>query len=163
MIRKILEWISPKLPQFTVPQEDGSPYLTRHYILGNDFSENKYVQLIINYFNIYLHKFHASDFDSQDGVLLLHNHPWDWSFSFVLCGGYLEIRMKTNEYEPIKKIVLPFRFNFINSEDFHRVVLIEQDAWSIFIRGKRKPDGWYFFNPETRQQMHYTTKPKAIA
>lgn len=153
MIRKFLEWFSSKFPKYTIPQEDGTDYLTRFYLFLTD-------RVL---FNIYLHKFHADDFDKDiDGTLLFHNHPNYISFSFILCGGYIEYRMKETDESYMIKIRNPFSFNFINRNIFHRVELIEKDAWSIFFTFKRLGT-WYFFNPKTKNKIHYTSKAKAIA
>ena len=51
----------------------GKPYLKRWYLLPRN-----------KFFNLYLHKFLASDDDRA-----LHDHPW-WNISIILKGGYIE-------------------------------------------------------------------------
>src|ERR1700692_2623605 len=57
-------------------ETDGSPYLTR-IMFPRIFGVR-----------VYLHHFHRPDNDRH-----LHNHPWKWTKSFVLCGSYTEERL----------------------------------------------------------------------
>ena len=64
------------------------------------------------------------------------------SFSIILYGGYVEDRRE--EYVSITKpscnkayyidynIFLPGSINFIGKNDFHRIDLIEEYAWTLF-------------------------------
>lgn len=162
MLRKLCEWLAKRLPHFTIPDADGNPYLTRYYLFGKDRALG----------NIFLHHFHKSDSDmDDDGVLLLHNHPWPWSFSIILVGGY------TEEHTPdvfnvdgihasntiTNKNYCPGSFNFITHNDFHRVDLLEKDAWSLFFTGWRsKKRSWGFWNRRRNQYRDWTTMSKAI-
>ncbi len=152
MFKKFLEWLGSKLPKFTIPQDDGTPYLTRHYLLGKDRER----------FNIYLHKFHASDSDTDpsDNELLYHNHPFLYSFSIILAGGYVEFKIKDGKQSV--KILNPLSFNFINKKIFHRVELISETVWTIFFTGPRLKN-WYFLNSKTNKQYHHSFKEKSIA
>lgn len=158
--RRACEAIAKRLPPPRVIYDrDGvSPYLTRHYLigcakmpdgsapfdaLGNPkqgavFDERFPVQL-------YLHRFHRGDQDEE-----LHNHPWRWSASFVLAGGYLEERRTRDRHgRPSNGVevraVLPFMVNRIGGDDFHRVDLLEKDAWTLFLVGPRV-SSWGFWN-----------------
>lgn len=107
----------------------------------------------------------------DDGVLLMHNHPWPWSFSIILVGGYTEERtpdvfdvdglhagntITTKTYRPIS-------FNFITHKDFHRVDILENDAWSLFFTGWRsKNRSWGFWNRRRNWYRDWTTMSKAI-
>lgn len=142
-----------------------SPYLSRFYLLGGPRSKQEEVfdnrgspvegaVLEELPFNIYLHKFHRGDDDEA-----LHNHPWKWSVSFILAGGYAEERrVPASEGLPPNKawdtverrLVLPFTFNIIRDNDFHRVDLLEEDAWSIFFAGP-KTQNWGFWDRDTNK------------
>jgi hypothetical protein len=93
--------------------------------------------------SLYLHHFHRSDVDRE-----LHNHPWEWAVSFVLAGGYVEERREGRAV--VRKEVLPGHFNRIRHDDFHRVDLIEHDAWSLFLVGP-KVKSWGFWDRTTNR------------
>ena len=108
----------------------------------------------------------------DDGVLLMHNHPWPWSFSIILAGGYEEERtdevFEVNEIHPAnaitKKKFTAGSFNFLTHKDFHRVDLLEKDGWSLFFTGWRSSKrSWGFWNRRRNQYREWTTMPKAIA
>lgn len=87
---------------------------------------------------VYLHQFLSSDVDDP------HNHPFEWSVALVLAGGYVEERLNLDGTTTVRK-VLPGMLNFIRSNDFHKVTLIEQDSWSLFIAGPRMQQ-WGFWD-----------------
>src|SRR5271167_2887082 len=85
MLRSICLWLAKYLPSFTIPDNNGDPYLTRYYFFGKDRK----------FCNLYLHHFHRSDMDKgMNGYGLLHNHPWPFSLSLILVGGYDEERLQ---------------------------------------------------------------------
>lgn len=84
---------------------------------------------------VFIHRFVASDPDRG-----IHDHPWDWSFSLVLTGGYNEVRMmrRGDPTSVIQRRIRPFTVNIIRGHDFHRIVLPEgRTAWSMFFHGPR--------------------------
>jgi len=130
------------LPSFTIAKE-GLKYLTRYYVFLKDRV----------FGNIFIHHFHRSDMDvGSDGQGLLHNHPFDWSFSIVVSGGYIEERRQTDGTVK-KKVVKPWSLNFISKKDYHRVDLLneEKGAWTIFFTGSRKNNSWEFWDRATNQ------------
>jgi hypothetical protein len=147
MIRRLCQWLASFLPSITIPDTEGNPYLTRYFLLGQ---ERKY-------FNIFLHHFHASDKDHADnGTLLLHNHPWRLSLSFILLGGYEEERRQPDD--SIIRAQFPAgSFNYINDGHFHRVDLLEGDGWSIFMTGWRRgaDSSWGFWDRQTRTYIPF--------
>jgi hypothetical protein len=113
---------------------------------------------------VFLHNFHSSDLDvGEEGYGLLHNHPFAWSFSFVLINGYSEERLNADGTVS-RKLVKPFSFNFISRKDFHRVDLINgKEAWTIFFTGSRSSRGsWGFYDRITKQYRDFSTSPNAI-
>lgn len=149
-----------KFPSITIPKLDGSPYLTRYFLLLKDRV----------FGNLFLHHFHSSDMDyDSDGeggiTYLLHNHPFKWSVSFVLSGGYTEERR--DQYGLVyTRIVKPFTFNFISDKVFHRVQLLDEKkgAWTLFLTGSRKNKSWGFWNRKTKVYKDYKDQfSKAIA
>jgi hypothetical protein len=160
MRRELGRWIADRLKaalETTVPRVimDGlgkTPYLSRYYVFGAptmtdgsspfDRNGNPKPQAVWKEgWGLYIHRFHRSDIDRE-----CHNHPWSWALSFVIAGGYIEERRKGND--TITRVVKPLSFNFIRSSDFHRVDLVEHDAWTLFLAGP-KSKTWGFWDRET--------------
>lgn len=151
MIREICLWLVKRLPHITIQIPDPvtsklEPYLTRYYLFGADRKWG----------NIFLHHFHSGDKDLE-----LHNHPWSWSFGLILTGGYREERRMADDNVAIR-LVKPGKFNYITNKDFHRVELLEQDAWTIFVAGPRTQE-WGFWDRYTKRFRDWRTNPNAIA
>lgn len=147
------KWLWNHWPSFTI-SKDGIPYLTRFYVFLRDWT----------YANIFVHFFHRSDMDvGTNGLGLLHNHPFNWSFSFVLYGGYREER-RAPDGTVYTRIVKPFTFNFISKDIFHRVDLLDEKkgCWSIFFTGSRKGNSWGFWDRITKEFIPFETVPGAI-
>ena len=132
MIEDVLDRLCWKIVQ-TFPgrvriiQNYGEDYLLRFYIKHNGILPG-----------LYLHRFFRGDQDRE-----LHNHPWLWSFSFVLTGGYVEERLtRTGVRFKERK---PLRFNFLLGNTFHRVDLVNKQsgAWTLFCSGSEVKD-WGF-------------------
>jgi hypothetical protein len=142
-----------KLPSFTITK-DGNKYLTRYYGFLKDRE----------FGNIFIHHFHRSDMDvGSDGQGLLHNHPFDWSFSIVLSGGYWEERRQPDD-TVVKKLVLPGSINVIDRKTYHRVELLDEveGAWTIFFTGSRKNNSWEFWDRATKQSIPWQNIVGAI-
>ena len=157
MIRTLLSRFSAYLPppRIIFDRAGKSPYLSRWYLLGRptmpdgshpfteDGSPKEGILDPDRLFAVFLHKFHRGDDDLE-----LHNHPWKWAVSIVLSGGYREERRRG---APEKggavsvRNVLPFDINLIHHDTFHRVELLAEDAWSLFIAGPREKN-WGFWN-----------------
>jgi hypothetical protein len=145
--------IVQKLPSFTI-YKDGVPYLTRYhaFLADREFG------------NIFIHHFHRSDMDmGSDGHGLLHSHPFGWSFSIVLSGGYIEERRQPDD-TVLKKIVKPGSLNFLSKKDYHRVDLLDEEkgAWTIFFTGSRKNNSWEFWDRATKQAIPWNNIAGAI-
>ena len=120
---------------------NGQPYLER-YLLGK-----------IKGYTFYLHRFVSADGDRS-----LHNHPWDFSFSFVLSGWYIEdLLVDVNPNIPItgcdtKERRVKF-FNWIRGSKFHQIRFVAPGTWTLFCHSKRvKKKGWGWF----RKQDNFT-------
>lgn len=131
------------LPSRTILGPDGNPYLTRFLIKG-DFGLDTDAYKTES--SIYLHQFHRPDLDRD-----LHSHPWPWSTSTILHGGYIERR--SNE-ECLEDGDTPYWFcygvgecNSFAEGDYHTIVEIEPDTWTLFATGPVDRT-WYFWNPE---------------
>ncbi len=120
-MRSFLLWLTARLPAREIRGEHGEPYLERYSLCG------------LHGWRAYIHRFRASDPDRG-----LHDHPWGWSCSLVLAGGYREIR--TVSY----RILRPGQINIIRGQDFHRILLDPgREAWTLFVHGPRIK-GWGF-------------------
>jgi hypothetical protein len=142
------------VPRRTIYDGDGiNPYLSRWYLLGR-FSMPDGSSPFDRFGNpkpgassgdspigLYIHRFHRSDIDRE-----LHGHPWTWALSFVVAGGYREERRVGRSVW--SRIVPPLSLNFLTQEDYHRVDLLEADAWTIFLVGP-KASSWGFWDRET--------------
>jgi hypothetical protein len=145
-------------PRIIYDRAGVSPYLSRWYLLGAPkASDGKPV------FNstgnprdgitwndrkgpvaIYLHKFHRGDDDEET-----HNHPWLWSVAIILSGGYYEYRLG-NDNQLHRRTFLPGMINLIRGNDFHRVDLVGNESWSLFIAGPRV-SSWGFWDRKERR------------
>lgn len=101
-----------------------TPYLTRT-VFGRIFGVRPL-----------LHKFHRPDNDRA-----LHNHPWKWSLSIILCGSYTEERLDPHTgTTDIRRLRF---FNFLTEHDYHRVLELHGNVWTLFFTGPRIQD-WGF-------------------
>jgi hypothetical protein len=135
MIRRFLEWLTATIlpaPRVIFDRAGKTPYLSRWYLLGGardteggsafDATGNPKTTTEFAFpINVYLHKFHRGDDDDSP-----HCHPWKWSFSILLSGGYIEHRLVAiGDTEMRSRRVVPPMINIIRGNDFHRVDLIE--------------------------------------
>jgi hypothetical protein len=149
----LVKWIAKWLPSFTITK-DGVKYLTRYYVFLKDRV----------FGNIFIHHFHRSDMDmGTNGYGLLHSHPFRFSVSFIISGGYREER-RASDGTVYSRLVKPFTFNFISKKDFHRVDLLDEKegAWSIFFTGSRKNNTWGFWDRVTKEFIPFEKVDGAI-
>jgi hypothetical protein len=107
--------------------------------------------------NLFLHNFQDSDRDKE-----LHSHPHKWGLALVLSGGYHEERVHDPLWvqalglKPLiqNRTYLPLSFNFLESIDFHRIDLIEEDAWTLFLVGPEVAS-WGFWDRVTGKFVPY--------
>jgi hypothetical protein len=134
-------------------QDARDPYLSRYYLLGGprmpddsapfdrygnprrgvDWSASDRLG-----FGLYLHRFHRGDRDLE-----LHSHPWRWAVSWILVGGYREERRIGNVV--VIRDYPAWSWNFLESDDYHRVDLLEGECWTLFFAGP-KAKSWGFWD-----------------
>jgi len=132
MFLRLLHWITAHRPTRRIEAEDGALYLLRIKLWGWMPGDRKKYR-----FSAYLHRFFLPDLDRA-----LHNHPWRWSVSFILWGGYDEERLV--EGHVITRRVRPFTLNWLGPNDFHRVMRLRgRETWTLFFAGP-KYKGWGF-------------------
>jgi hypothetical protein len=168
MIGKVLEFLSSKMPSPRIIYDRAgvSPYLSRWYLFGTptmpdgshpfteDGSPRPGIQEPDRPFAVFLHKFHRGDDDLE-----LHNHPWTWSVALILSGGYREeYRRGAPESGGcvFARTMGPLSLNVIHHDTFHRVELLDKDAWSLFVAGPREKS-WGFWNRATGVFTHWRT------
>ena len=107
---RFLYWLTARLPCRIINGEHGEPYLERYFLFR------------LVGFTAYIHRFVDNDPDRG-----LHDHPWSWSCSLILAGGYHELRATHVHTHTAPDIRLryrrPGRFNVIRGDDFHRIIL----------------------------------------
>ena len=119
-INKIKSFFTVKRP----PDFQVEDYLDRWWIIPRN-----------KYFNIYLHKFIASDDDRA-----FHDHPW-YSVSFLLSGEITE-----HSYNRVRFI--PRFFPVFRSAKFaHRLEVVKCPVWTLFMTGPNMRN-WGFYAPE---------------
>ena len=108
-----------------------APYLDRYFAAGWSPTNKRSGPAV------FLHHFVASD--SDDAV---HSHPWGWSASVILVGGYREERCDSDGQMTVTEY-LPGSINVLKADDKHRIDLLAKDCWSVFLAGNfEKP--WEF-------------------
>ncbi len=136
---RFLCWFASHLHRRDICNDKGDVYLERYRILGWIPGSNSRLP-----FNIYLHRFRRGDEDDQ-----LHNHPWKWAVSFILTNGYVEDRRcEIYGYAVNMRVIRAPAINVIRGDTYHRVDLIADDCWTLFITGP-KTSSWGFWNRYT--------------
>lgn len=147
MLRDMLQFVSEFLPKRVIRGGDGGPYLSRFQLLNFGRERGR----------LWLHRFHRGDEDRE-----LHNHPFAWSGSLVLAGGYEEERLtcglsrvgvgQEKTWALVEGVDYPVGFyvygpkverkfhgpgsiNVIHFDTFHRVHLPNGEAWTLFVSG----------------------------
>jgi hypothetical protein len=149
LLRQGIEKIEKFLPTPNIifDHEGKEKYLSRYYLLRgpkstdgsrpfDKFGRPKENIVRSDGWSLVLHKFHKSD-----STALIHNHGWSWALSFVLCGGYSEEKLEGDAI--VTRKIKPFSFNYLRPEEFHRVDLLEKDAWTLLLRGPRRNE-WHY-------------------
>jgi hypothetical protein len=132
--------------------EGKAPYLSRYYLLGaprmadgshpfDDRGNPREGVIWDSDLGVYLHCFHQSDGRH------CHSHPFAWSTSIILVGGYREFRVSKigGIVRQFEHVYLPGDTNTILVTDFHRVELIDGECWTLFTVGK-KHSSWGFLD-----------------
>lgn len=147
LVREALEEAAIRVPRRLITRNaaknamwsdpsSSTPYLYRSYLDGGRSEED-----LKSACGIFLHKFVSSDELGE-----LHSHPWKWSLSFILVGGYREIRAEACELESSHRVVLRKKVvrdfnggdvNLIRATDFHRIELLTPEVWTLFLHGPR--------------------------
>lgn len=99
---------------------------------------------------VFLHCFHSSDPDRG-----FHSHPWIWAASLILNGWYAEERPAGRDI--VDTFVYgPGDTNIIGQDDFHRVQLLTDRVWTLFVCGPLHGDEWEFLDEDGTLRPHGT-------
>ncbi len=135
MILKFFYWLGRVRPSRMIPREGGGNYLFRVKIRGWMPGDTRSYR-----WSLYLHKFYSHDVD-----LACHNHPWRWSVSLPIFGGYIEERIDENGFKVTRR-VRPLVPNFFGRRTFHRIAMLHgPEVWTMFLCGP-KFQGWGFWD-----------------
>lgn len=163
--KKIVLWLVPKLqaPNIIFDHEGTVPYLSRYYLWRgphsvdgshpfDQYGRPKSNIVRTDGISLVLHHFHRSDSTTK-----LHNHGWSWGLSLILTGGYVEEKLVGNKVT--RRKLKPFSLNFIRPSEFHRVELLENDAWTLFLRGPRLKE-WFYKDRYTHETLKWDAHVK---
>lgn len=114
--------LAARLPKDHIDR-DGQPYLTRYYAAGWSPRNQQSGPAV------FLHHFVASDSSAE-----VHSHPWGWSASLILVGGYREERC-THDGTRTTLDYLPGSVNVLQPTDKHRIDLLGTECWTLFLAG----------------------------
>jgi hypothetical protein len=101
---------------------EGRPYLDRYFLAGWSPTHRRAGP------SVFLHHFLASDATTE-----VHSHPWAWSCSLILVGGYREDRCVHGHHS--EQVYHPGDVNVIEPDVEHRIDLLESDCWTLFLAG----------------------------
>ncbi len=159
-INKLLFWYTANRPARLITIND-QPYLERYFVgrwRGVTFYLHRYV--------------------SSDNERFLHNHPWTWSRSIVLSGGYDEEVVTDLAIESQSGCLTMDRrinwWNRIDGNHFHRIANAAPGTWTLFFHSERAQlirgcmtfeKGWGFLEPallpDGRRVVAYKPHPSA--
>ena len=124
MIAALLRKLTHSWPVHELIHRDGDVYLVRYKLFATKNNAK-------DGWRIFLHRFVRGDYDRE-----LHNHPWAWGVSFIICGGYLEERRDSDSDRVTSRVIWPGMFNTIVANTFHRVELLgDEECWTIIATG----------------------------
>lgn len=158
LLERLMTWLPP--PRVVYDRIGKSPYLSRYYVIGrerglesvdpSDPPRARRARKVLwpaRHHGMYLHHFHRGDDEME-----LHSHPWKWAVAVILAGGYVEERRVGVRVH--RRICKPGHVSFIGQNTFHRVELLEHDAWTLFVCGP-KVARWGFWNRDTLQYLDW--------
>lgn len=148
LVQRFLYWLTGHLRCRLINGRDGSRDMDNPYL------ERYFLATWLGCF-AYIHRFMESDHD-----IGVHDHPFGWSFSLILSGGYVEFRMIGIGKDGLilhRRLVRPCRINRIGPHTFHRVELVnEREAWSLFVHGPRIKKWGFLRTTAVKGGLHYT-------
>ena len=133
-----IQALAATLPVRHILAENGTPYLDRYKLHG--WTPDARVETPCS---VYLHHIHRPDLDEA-----LHSHPWDWSQTMILVGGYEEQRGVLQPDGSLlrlpNQLLLDGQSNEMAAGDVHRIVRLVDETWTLFMAGP-KASSWGFY------------------
>ena len=114
----LMRFVAGRREPDLVLEEQGSVYLMRWWVLPRN-----------RWLNVYLHQFASSD-ESR----ALHDHPWAFNASWLLCGVYLEHTINRGGIH-VARALEAGRFRLRIGAAPHRLELVSPRAWTLFVTG----------------------------
>lgn len=147
--RKACEELAAQLPCHMIPPEGkGETYIRRYGVAD-----------LVDGSHVYLQNILRSDEDPE-----LHSHPAP-ARALILVEGYSEERRlrvagTSTGYEVVRAVYRAGDVNILDPDTFHRLDLIEDSAWTIFIMGPKAirtagEASWSFWNRNTGATTGY--------
>lgn len=125
----------PDAPLWRLSHPNGEPYLDRYCLWGPDCLENHSDAKS----HCFLHRIYTADDDRH-----CHNHGWCWSTAIILSGGYTEKRMGIEQDSFLT--YSPGDLNRLSAVDYHSIVQVESNTWTLFQGGKEIQDWGFWAN-----------------
>jgi hypothetical protein len=122
--------------------ERNGPYMTRSFFYGEKKSRPN------EKLRVCLHRLRNSDPTNE-----LHSHPWTWSWSLILVGGYDEQRIIGPGI--VTRALRAGDVNWLDQADLHRIDRLEGETWTLFVSGPRTDDNWGFWDPMRNLFRHH--------
>lgn len=140
LYNKLVNWFMCKLvllfkSKVRIIYTNNKKYLLRVYLKRS----GKYLP------GIYLHRFYASDEDR-----FCHNHPWKIAFSLILSGKYKEEKLREDKKTSYFKNFFPGKINIIRDKDFHRIHMVKEPIWTLFV-SKNRHQIWGYWDTENQK------------
>ena len=130
--------LAATLPVRHLHAEDGSLYLSRYKVHG--WMPDNQIDVPCS---VYLHNIHQADRDEAP-----HSHPWAWSQTTILSGGYREQR---GFLKPDGSLLwIPSQSlhegsaNEMGAESVHRIEQVFGETWTLFMVGPKR-SSWGFY------------------
>jgi hypothetical protein len=146
-LRRFAEW-APFGARVIWSRDGRSPYLLRVTVVPRFW----------RFPAVFLHMFFRGDDDVEH-----HNHPWLWSASLVIAGGYVEERLRDSWLGSllVRRVLEAGQVNVIVRDDFHRILVSrgQRRPWTLFVAGPRvreaEEKAWGFKHPATGGYEHW--------
>ncbi len=158
MVMFLQEIASRFLRRIIMDRHGKSKYLSRYYLVKKPKMPDDSYPFDINGtpregimwvpgYGMFLHHFHRDD-EARE----LHSHPWKWSVSLILSGGYREERLERGWPSVRERVFRPGNINVLTNDVFHRVELLDVfgGCWTLFVHGPKNKN-WGFLDRDTRE------------
>jgi len=158
LLNKFADWAVNRSVHEPATSEAESDLRVRGYVIRDLFTDEPYLTRVVFPrvpllgFRPLLHKFHR-----PDGERTLHNHPWTSALSIILSGSYTEERLYPDGVTRTRSISW---FNYLTSRDYHRVVELHGEVWTLFVTGRRVQNWGFLENGQFIRFDEYISRKR---